>query len=1577
VSSFGISGTNAHVIIEHFPDPDELPDSDGLGETQPHPPVVWTLSARTPAGLPVQARRLHARLSAAPDLRPRDVAHTLLARAALEYRATVVGNDPTALLAGLAGIAEGTPPAAVALGRADQPAPGVGGKGAVFVFPGQGSQWTGMAAELLDTAPVFAERMAECAAALAPHIDWSLDDVVRGRAGAELCDRVDVVQPALFAMMVSLVEVWRWLGVEPAAVIGHSQGEIAAACVAGALTLDDAALVVARRSRALAALAGGGGMVSLPLPADDVRASLVAWGGRLSIAAVNGPGSVVVAGEAGAVEELLAGSDGRARRIPVDYASHSPAVEQIEADLLEVLAGVRPRRSELAFYSTVEAAWVDTSTLDADYWYRNLRHPVEFQRSVEDLLDQGYRVFVEASAHPVLTRPITDTAEAAGRDDAVVAAGTLRRDHGGLNRVLRSAADLHVHGVRIDWGAVVAGGRLVDLPTYGFEHRRYWPTAPVAPGDVAVAGLVGLEHSLLHAGVGVAGTDGLLLTGRVSRRLQPWLADHVVLGRTLVPGTAFVDLAIRAGDEIGFGALAELVVEAPLAVDDAAVARLQVAVAAADDTGRRPVTVHSRPADAAAHDPWTRHASGLLEPSVPGPGAPDSSAPGRLFALEAWPPPGAHPVDLDGFYLRQADAGYAYGTAFQGLRAVWTRGDEVFAEAELADADRADAARFGLHPALLDAALHAGTFAGVGRAEPGQVMLPFAWNGVALHATGATAVRVRVVPAGEHAMSVQLCDQAGTAVASVASLVLRPAAADTLGAAPPGVADALFVVDWTPIARTSGPAASVAATTVHIAADTTAETPSRARQAAAAALVRVQEWLDDPGCDAALLVVATERAVATESGEPIDAALATVWGLLRSAQTEHPDRFVLLDLDRPDALDGDLLDQVLAAGEAQLALRDGQLLAPRLARVEPGRELAVPPGSGPWRLETLGPDALSNLALVPHPDGEAPLGPTEVRVALRAASLDVPDLLDVLGSNAGEAGHLGCGSGVVAEVGVAVDDLRPGDRVLGVFAGSVATLAVTERGLLVPVPPGWDWARAAAVPALVGAADDLAGAGVPHIQALLRDGLDQLARGERQAPPVTCWDIRRAPDAFRHLMKSDQVERLVLTLPRPLDCDGTVLITGGTGLLGGLVAERLVTGHGIRSLVLSSRHGPDAPGAAQLRDRLIDLGAQVTLVAGDVGDPAAVAAMLAAVPASRPLTAVVHAAGSLDDAPVTALNPQRLDAVFESKLDGAWHLHQQTRDLDLAEFIVFSSGAGIFGVAGQANYAAANAFADALAAKRQAEGRPARSLAWGLWEQTSAMTAGLGEIDRARAARVGLLALPTAPGLDLFDAALRTSAPLLVPTRLDFAALRLPPAGARVPALLAGFVPRRPVARPTAGGPVAAADLTDRLAGLPASVQLGHLLELVRNEAAAVLGHGTAEDIDPVKAFSQVGFDSLTAVELRNRLTRATAVRLPATLVYDHPDPTALARHLQAEMFPATTMREPSIMDELDRLERAFAAASVDREVHRMVAARIETLAARWQAAAPGLTEADPEVDLDQATDDELFALIDDEFGLS
>ncbi|AJC56292.1 type I polyketide synthase [Streptomyces sp. 769] len=478
VSSFGVSGTNAHAILEQAPPVDEEPVATpaSAAPVGAVPGVVpWVVSGKTEAALRAQASRLLSYVDATPELNPADVGFSLAAgRAAFEHRAAVVGADLAAFRGGLAALADATAAPGIVQGVA-----GAGDR-AVFVFPGQGSQWVGMAAELLDSSPVFADSMRACAAALAPHIEWSLLDVL---ADAEALERVDVVQPVLFAVMVSLAALWRSYGVEPAAVVGHSQGEIAAACVAGALSLEDAARVVALRSKALLALSGRGGMVSVSLPADEVAERLQRWDGRISIAAVNGPGSIVVSGDVDALDELLVDceeSGVRARRIPVDYASHSAQVEEIRDELLTILADISPRPSQVPFYSTVTVERIDTSVLDAEYWYRNLRQTVRFEETVQLLAEHGHRLFVESSAHPVLAMGIQETSE------QIVALGSLRRDEGGLDRFLLSLAEAHVHGATVDWQTVFPGARRVDdLPTYAFQRQRYWLEA-AAPEAGAV-----------------------------------------------------------------------------------------------------------------------------------------------------------------------------------------------------------------------------------------------------------------------------------------------------------------------------------------------------------------------------------------------------------------------------------------------------------------------------------------------------------------------------------------------------------------------------------------------------------------------------------------------------------------------------------------------------------------------------------------------------------------------------------------------------------------------------------------------------------------------------------------------------------------------------------------------------------------------------------------------------------------------------------------------------------------------------------------------------------------------------------
>ncbi|MEV5189992.1 type I polyketide synthase [Streptomyces werraensis] len=1322
VSAFGVSGTNAHLILEEAPEEVAEPPLSSAGVV---PLVVSARSARALAG---QAGRLAAFVEESDGVSPASVAGALVAgRAVLGERAVVVAESGAEALAGLRVLARGESAPGVVSGSAA----GALGK-VVWVFPGQGSQWAGMGRELLDASPVFAERIAECAAALEPWIDWSLVDVLRGEVEPALLERVDVLQPASFAVMVGLAAVWSSVGVEPDAVLGHSQGEIAAACVSGALSLEDAARVVALRSQAIRdQLAGRGGMASVALSEADAVARLTRWADRVEVAAVNGPSSVVIAGDAEALDEALAAllADGvRVRRVAVDYASHTRHVEDIREKLAETLAGVNAQAPMVPFYSTVTGEWVDQAgVLDGAYWYRNLRGQVGFGPAVAELTGQGHGVFVEVSAHPVLVQPITEILDDGGDGTDAVVTGSLRRDDGGLRRLLASMAELFVRGVTVDWTGVLPAGATsarLELPTYAFDHQHYWLHEVESATDAASLGQAAADHPLLGAVVRLPQTDGLVFTSRLSLKSQPWLADHAVGGVVILPGTGLVELAVRAGDEAGCGVLEELVIEAPLVVPEHGGVRVQVAVGAPGENGARTVEIYSQREDGPGDgDTWTRHATGTLSVAA--------SATGERTDFTAWPPAGAAPVEIGDFYGGLSERGYGYGPAFQGVRAVWRRGEEVFAEVALPEEHRKDAERFGIHPALLDAALQAGTIGSAADAEDSaEPVLAFAWNGLVLHAAGASALRVRIAPNGPDALSVQAADEAGGPVVTLDSLVSRAVSAEQLDtAADTTVANALFRLEWSELPPPQGAEFPPSWVPVSAPGDVEALAESAGVPAVAVleavggdgddavltltsgVLAVMQAWLAADGLEESRLVVATRGAVpAGDGGAVTDPAGAAVWGLVRAAQSEAPDRIVLLDTD-PAAEDGvdSILDSVLGpvttTGEPQVAVRGTTLSVPRLARV----------------------------------------------------------------------------TDQVADTGV--------------FGG-----------------------------------------------------------------------------------------------------DGTVLVSGA-GSLGGLVARHLVSRHGVRHLVLASRRGPDAEGVPELVAELAGQGAAVEVVACDVSDRAQVEALLAAVSDAHPLRGVVHTAGVFDDGLIGALTPERLAGVFAPKVDAVRHLDALTRDLDLDVFVVYSSVAGLSGGAGQGNYSAANAFLDGLMSHRRAAGLPGLSLAWGLWEQSLGMAGHLSAVDQARASRSGVLEISAAEGMELFDAALVSERALLVPVKLDLRTVRADAsAGAAVPHLLRGLVRTgRQQARAVAGTAGEGSLLSDRLAGLVPAEQETLLLDLVRAQAAVVLGHTEPGGVRADMAFKDAGFDSLTSVELRNRLREATGLKLPPTLVFDYPSPQALARYLREE----------------------------------------------------------------------------------
>ncbi|WP_146610741.1 type I polyketide synthase, partial [Streptomyces sp. DvalAA-21] len=1117
----------------------------------------------------------------------------------------------------------------------------------------------------------------------------------------------------------------------------------AAACVAGALSLEDAARVVALRSQAIGALAGEGGMVSVALPADLVRPRLERWDGDIGVAAVNGPGSTVVSGSTRHLDELQAVLEAegvRTWRIPVDYASHSRHVDEIREQVLELLAPIRPRAGDVRFYSTVTAQQIDTTELDAEYWFRNLRGTVEFETVVRLLLTDGYDTFVESSAHPVLVPGVQETID--GTHASARSLGTLRRDSGDLARFLRSAADAFTAGAVARWSPPDQGrGRHVTLPTYPFQRTRYWLTPDTGRRDVAAVGLTAAGHPLL--GAVTEGAASTVFTGRISLATHPWLADHGVAGTVVLPGAAFVELAVHAADLVGCGSVRELTVQTPLVLPEHGAVRLRVEVSeSTTGDGARPIRIDARP-DTGTGTLWTSHATGALDVDAPSPD----------WDLTAWPPTGAQPVDVS--YDTLAARGYDYGPTFQGLHRMWRHNDHVYAEVSLPT----DPDSFTIHPALLDAALHAALLGQV-LPDDGRIRLPYAWEGATLHASGASALRVSVTTVGDDTLRLRAADGAGMPVAGVASLAMLPA--DPAGLGSPAVnrdfllrlewppapsADAVpptelsqlghdpfglrpatgADVDWQEYTELSAIPGDSSDVVVCVQGDDRPDVPEAARAALYGALELVRAWVSDDRFADARLVVVTRRAVMTGHGEPgPDLSVAPLWGLLRSAQSENPGRLVLVDVDE-DARSLAALPSALAGDAAQFALRDGQVRVPRLARTS-STDRSREPESGQRRA-----------------DSEGRSGP----------------------------------------------------------------------GAL----PGWD-------------------------------------------------------------------------------TEGTVLITGGTGTLGRLFARHLVTKHGVRNLLLVSRRGPGTPGAADLVNELSGLGAEATVAACDVADRTAVAALLAKIPPDHPLTGVVHAAGVLDDGLVSGMTPERLDAVLAPKLDAAWNLHDLTRDLGLSAFVLFSSVMGTIGNAGQGNYAAANVFLDALAQHRRTAGLPAASFAWGFWSERSELTRDLGDADIARMARSGLKPLSSDEGVTLFDAALADGEVTATLAALDLDRVRAQAGHASVPEVLRGLVrARRAATAVTATG----STLTDRLAGRPAEDVDRELLDLVRSLTATVLGHADGGSVQPAVAFRELGLDSLSAVELRKRLNDVTGLRLSATVVFDHPTPSALAALLRGELLGEST----------------------------------------------------------------------------
>ncbi|CAM2068432.1 SDR family NAD(P)-dependent oxidoreductase [Sulfidibacter corallicola] len=1269
VSSFGVSGTNAHIVLEEAPaDTAPAPEPESQSKPADH---LLLLSAMTPAALREQAARYRLLASAEPAIDPADLCFSAaVSRTAFSHRSALAFSDREQLLEGLHQVD----------GHDAVTDPRV-----VFVYPGQGAQWLGMGRQLLERSEPFRTALEACDTLIRAEAGFSVIDELRAAPERSRMREIQVVQPLLFSVAAGLTAVWRAHGVEADAVVGHSQGEVAAAYAAGHLSLEDAVAVICRRSRLLERIAGQGAMALLEMSREDTERMLQQrrYGDRLSVAVVNSDKGCVVSGETAAIDELVAEMQRQSlfcRKIQVDVASHSPAVDALRDDLIGELDQLSPRAGNIPMWSTVKAEPIAGTDLNAAYWYDNLRQPVLYGKVVDQLWQSGPHVFVEISPHPLLTVATEEVRAAVGGSGGTVS--SLRRDQPEVKTLLHGLGQAWCRGVSVAWPEILPG-RLIDLPTYPFQHKPYRrESAAKQTADVRAAGLSAAEHPLLGAETPLAEDGDFLFTARISPRRLPWLRDHAVHGTVLFPGTGFLELAWAAARRLEKAAVEELTLAQPLVLHAERGVQLQLRV---DATGG--FAIHGRPEDD-DQAPWVPHALGRLSAAAPQP------EPERL----SWPPAGREAVAVDTLYDELSELGFAYGPAFRNLREVWRDERALYAKVVLPERHAGEAEAYGMFPALLDAALHALYYvAHVNDEGPPQVRLPFHWQGASLWAGGARELLARLEPDTAGAR-IALYDGGGNPLGTIRQLITRPATAEQVRAALRREARHLYRLNWREIALSQTPDDNTQRALIFKCAQAEGEGAATALIAAQTAAAQLSETTADETSRDRPLVWLTRNAVAVEPDETLTRPQqASIWGLLRSARGEYPDRDLRLidcDADTPEAA---LRAALAVQGEPEMALRGQRLFVPRLSPV-------------------------SNL--------------------------------------------------------------------------------------------------------------------------------EENATAEPQTPA-----LRSRPDA-------------------------AVLITGGTGELGRLVAERLVRDHAITHLILTSRRGSDAPGAASLRTALEALGARVHFVACDAADRDALAAAID----FSAIRGIVHCAGVLDDGLLAQMTPESLQRVWQPKAAGAWNLHCLTADHQLDFFILFSSAAGVLGGPGQGNYAAANSYLDALAGFRRAHGLPALSLAWGLWEQQGVgMTAHLGTADLARLARQGIGAFSVERGLEQLDAALKRPESLLIPMVLHLGRKSRD----QVPALLRDMArpaPRRRAAAATAGQ-VMDAD---------------GMLHMVRGEIASVLALPGAGAIPADKPLHELGLDSLMAVEIRNRLSQAVDMDLPTTLLFDYANAGTLAEYLLSQRQPAS-----------------------------------------------------------------------------
>ncbi|MEL4889498.1 SDR family NAD(P)-dependent oxidoreductase [Pectobacterium betavasculorum] len=1379
VSSFGFSGTNAHLILEEAPSIAPPVQEAAPARTFPVPGIALPLSAASPDGLCAQAKQLHAWLTQNASSMP-DIAYSLATtRTHFDYRAVITAEDSNNALIALEALA------------ANRYAPGIiqgvrsPSGNVAFLFTGQGAQWPTMGQGLYHQSPVFAHTFDDICQHLDPLLSQPLKTVMfaeQDSADALLLDRTDFTQAALFAFEVALCRTVMHLGVQPDVLIGHSIGEIAAAHIAGIFNLADAAIFVATRGRLMESITADGAMVAIEASEAEILPSLQKYEECIAIAAINSPSSVVISGDADKVLSLAEqwhARGYRTHRLRTSHAFHSPHIDGIVDTLRRTLSTLSFQAPAIPIVSTVTGQRLtNEQACSVEYWANQARSAVRFDAAIQWLEAHNIVVALEVGPDGVLTA--LGRASIVGESSGVPSAAwiaPLRKGRDELRPFFAALARLYTQGQPLDWRKLLVQTPIVPLPTYPFQHRRYWLQAPPARPTLD-GGFFAVKHPFLHACIDNAAQQSWIFTGQLDAARQPWILEHRVADIPAGAGTMTAEMILSIGEQVGCQRLDDLFLHAILPLNECIPTSIQLHVSPPEADGGRTVEAYfHQPGDPEPREyhmaPWKRYATCRLVPDEKlSPEWPD-------FHNDNWPPADAKPVDFTPIYEHLAAQGVILGNAFQRLINVWEHEDGLYIEATSPESHAELGEDFILHPTLLDAGMQAALLEQLKPGEENiQPRLLFSLSGIRQYIRGAQRLRGHLVrkttepsPSGYSEYALRLADDTGRAAAIIDSIVLKSSNSPRLSPSRPP----FYHLAWREIAQdasTTKPKirwivpqnrlrerfsglikeqdASNAYDDMHQALATFSPQPDEIAVFIApdgddtleyidhgpthSTLNALQTWLNDPRATDVPLLIVTQGAIATNDRENVpNLAQSPVWGLVRTAQLEYPGRFCLLDINE---VENTALSSIHTAintlsHEPQLALRKGKILAPRLVKTV---------GNG---------------------------------------------------------------------------DLT----------------------------------------------------------------------------------------AYNH---ADQPENP----SRNLNPDGTVLITGGTGALGKVIAKHLVEHHGVRHVLLASRRGKDAPGANALLKDITELGAQATIVACDIANVAAVASLLDTIPTAHPLTAVIHTAGSVDTATLKTMSAEQIDNVLQSKAVSAWNLHQLTQHHDLAAFILYSSAVSILAQKGQGNYAAANAFLDALAHHRRHQGLPATAMAWGMWAERSEMGEQLGDDDIQHIIATGQIPLSRPQGLAFLDTVVGAQVvnhpPLLIPARLNLEALR---EQGDIP-LLAEVLPARTAARDSVSA-------SPQIANMPEKERLPYLLNVIIQYAGEVLSHPDPESIRSDVEFITLGFDSLTSVEMGSRLSQTFGVRIPATAIFDHSTPQALAQFLLSilvgEMHTTSAEAHVDIKKDADR----------------------------------------------------------------